>query len=420
LATKYVDSTNGNDAWTGNYSTPQGDPATDGPYKTVKKFVQDGTRAAGDLCWVRRNMTYTEVTMLPLASGTATSPIRVRGDDGTVPAWTGDADVRPIIDFADLDACCTLSNRRYWSFERLHVKRCGSTDCAWRAQANSLMWLKDCKFEDNLNGGVLNDNSVVYLENYDCDIDHHRASQNIRGYTRISDSECDGGVEGFVNAGGTVEIIDSTAGKNTHNTQADIFVSQPDSVVRCRNVKLYSTDASQGIVQFGTTAQHARVHMEDFDQVKGNHKSFFWNGTVEKDTGVTRPGGGPSSAKVLPNANITTAIPLTLAEDWLAGDFQVWCPASPTTITVYMRATAAWSVYPTAAELYIQAEYWADATAKRAKSTKSTQVLSDGSTWVAFTTTFTPSQAGFVFVKAVLGKYESGKGIHVDIKPVVS
>jgi hypothetical protein len=383
-------------------------------------FVGGLGRVAGDLCWVRRNQTYVETTMVGQGYGTGAAPIRVRGDDGSVPAWSSDPDVRPIIDFNDVDAFYAWSGKTYWSLERLQVKRSGGTACALRFLTCSPVWLKQCKIFDNLNGGVSNSNGVVYLEECDFDDDHHRAFQSVGGYTRFSDCEVDGGSEGIVVGGGVVEIVDTTLGKNAHQTHSDIFVSVSGGRVRCRNVKLYSTDASYGVVQFGTIAPHVRVEMEDFDQEKGRHKSFLWNGTVEKDTGVTRVGGAGSSAKVLPNSNISAAVPLMLVDDWLAGEFQVWCPAAPTTITVYMRATGAWDSYPTADELYIQAEYWDGATAKRAKSTKSTQVLSDGSTWVAFTTTFTPSEAGFAYVKVALAKYEAGKGIYVDIKPAVS
>ena len=237
---------------------------------------------------------------------------------------------------------------------------------------------------------------------------------------RLENVTADGGVEGFVNAGGELDLVDSTAGEVSQNTQADIFVSQQATRVRCRNVKLFSTGASEGLVQFGTTAQRSSVVMEDFGQVKGAHKAFYFQGTVEKDTVVTRVGGASSSAKMLPNANTNEGWPLRLNEDDLKRALQVWCPAEETTITVYIRANEAWSSYPTADELYIQAEYWDGVTAQRAKSTKSTQVLSDGSTWVAFSTTFTPATAGFVYVEVSLGKYESAKGIHVDVKPVVT
>ena len=71
-------------------------------------------------------------------------------------------------------------------------------------------------------------------------------------------------------------------------------------------------------------------------------------------------------------------------------------------------------------QLYIVAEYWDGGTAKRVESTPSTQTL-DGSNWVAFTTTFTPSAEGFVYVKVYLALYEDdGDGIYVDVKPVVS
>jgi hypothetical protein len=223
--------------------------------------------------------------------------------------------------------------------------------------------------------------------------------------------------EGMI-VNGRADIKDSTFGATTHHTIADIVLgANLAGIARLRNVTLNSTDALYGVIQ---SYPETAVYSEDHGQVKGAHKSFYKQGTITKDTGVLHAGGAPSSAKVEPTTFCNVNTPLTLAEDVLKSDFQIWCPASATTITVYIRSFGVWTAYPTASELYIDAEYWDGATAKRVKSTASTQVLADETTWVAFTTTFTPSAAGWAYVRVNLKKYQSAKGIYVDVKPVVS
>ena len=88
-----------------------------------------------------------------------------------------------------------------------------------------------------------------------------------------------------------------------------------------------------------------------------------------------------------------------------------------TSLTV---ATNEGAKFPTASELYIQTEYLDQATTgHRAKSTASTQTLTNNTDWVGFTTSFSPGQSGWVYIKVFLKKYTANCGVYVDIRPVI-
>ncbi|MCK4781713.1 G8 domain-containing protein [Candidatus Parcubacteria bacterium] len=237
-----------------------------------------------------------------------------------------------------------------------------------------------------------------------------------RSYSNCKAYAC---TTGFHVSGATSIILDDCefGGTIGNNTSRDIYLASNVQAYVRGNGKL---DSATKVENIENAYYGSFVKIEDYGGTKLASKSWYKAGTVTKDTGVTHSGGASSSAKLEPNSTCTSTYPLRLSSDLDRGDFVVWASAAATTVTVYIRSLGVWSSYPTNSELYIQAEYWDDAgSAERATSTASTQVLSDETTWVAFTTTFTPVQAGWVYVKVYLKKYEASKGIYVDIKPVI-
>ena len=101
--------------------------------------------------------------------------------------------------------------------------------------------------------------------------------------------------------------------------------------------------------------------------------------------------------------------------------FKIWTAAALTTITIYIRSLGTWGVYPIASELYLEASYLDHAVNATRTTVVSNDVLNHASNWIAFDVTFTPLQAGWVYLNVYLKKYEdAGDGCYVDIKPVVS
>jgi hypothetical protein len=407
-----------------------GDDSHDGltaanAWKTLEKYTQEA-RVSGDIAYVRRAKTQvaTQSIYCLTYGGTGGLYIKVMADDGT--GWPGEeGGARPCLDFnGGAFYLFTLTGRGWWWFEGLEIKNSIYNNMIVKLDGGDHNVMKNCLvhgLSSTCSHGVYCITGEVRLidcEFYDCQnislLAWRGARVSVEGCTFNGGAGIGTGTGLETSAGGVIEAKECTLGATTPHSVADVLMAPgPASYVYLRNCSLNSS-----VPVSATTSTVCRS--EDHGQVKAAHKSFYKQGTIIKDTGVLHAGGAPSSAKVEPTTFCDMNTPLTLAENVLKSDFQIWCPASATTITVYIRSLGVWTAYPTAAELYIEAEYWDGATAKRVKSTASTQVLADETTWVAFTTTFTPSAAGWAYVRVNLKKYQSAKGIYVDVKPVVS
>jgi hypothetical protein len=150
------------------------------------------------------------------------------------------------------------------------------------------------------------------------------------------------------------------------------------------------------------------VYCEDYQGILGASHVFLVFGDVIKNIVTVRSGGAASSLEVVPlsNCGLYCSIPIF---EW--AEFNV--PASPQTRTVYIKGEG-WSTFPTAAQLYIQAEYYSDATLMTKTTAVSTAVLTDNTTWTAFAVTFTPAQVSYVRYKGYLKTYASACKVYVD------
>jgi hypothetical protein len=160
---------------------------------------------------------------------------------------------------------------------------------------------------------------------------------------------------------------------------------------------------------------------EDAGQVYGAHIATGYLGVAERVTDIVRSGGATSSVKIIPTTYVGLLRPFIL-QDFPKPTWQIWCPTGAQTITVYVRGLN-WASYPTAAQLYLEAEYVTDDTtgAITRSTVVSDEVLTDNTTWVGLQCAVNPHVAGFVNLKLYLGLYEDAStGIYVDIKPVVT
>jgi hypothetical protein len=152
------------------------------------------------------------------------------------------------------------------------------------------------------------------------------------------------------------------------------------------------------------------IFSENHGRVEDAHFAWLSIATVEKQAVTVRGGGGATAMKVTPETSLTLNCPQMVFE-WTELDV----PASAQNKSVYIRAGQAWSIYPTAEELWVEAEYIINGTTFTSTTTKSTAVLSDGSTWVQFTIPeFTPAVSGHVRYRCWFGRYEATKTIFVD------
>lgn len=143
--------------------------------------------------------------------------------------------------------------------------------------------------------------------------------------------------------------------------------------------------------------------------VLGASKSFQSTGDVIKNTVTLRTGGAASSLEVVPLSSCSVFAPVLVCE-WT----ELGVPASAQNKSVYVRGEG-WTVWPTASELYLEAEYVSNATTFARTTVTSTQVLTDNITWVQLTTgSFTPANAAHVRYRVWLKKYEAASKVYVD------
>ena len=150
------------------------------------------------------------------------------------------------------------------------------------------------------------------------------------------------------------------------------------------------------------------VACEDYGGTVGHHQTFWANGDTIRNTSIVRGGGASSSIEVVPQTgcNANNFVPIM---EWT--EFDV--PASEQTRTIYFYGEG-WSGFPTAAQLYFEAEYLNAGSGTTHATATSSQTLSNNSEWTAFSVTFTPGQAGTVRYRAYLKKYEASAKVYVD------
>lgn len=150
------------------------------------------------------------------------------------------------------------------------------------------------------------------------------------------------------------------------------------------------------------------IYCEDYNRTVGASRAFTIFGDVIKNESVLRSGGAASSIEVIPQSLCGTNGSVKIFE-WT----ELSVPAAAQTKTVYVRGEG-WTVWPTAAQLYLEAEYVSNATTLATTIVTSTAVLIDNTTWIAFPVTFTPAAAAHVRYRMYLNVYGASCKVYVD------
>lgn len=184
-------------------------------------------------------------------------------------------------------------------------------------------------------------------------------------------------------------------------------------LVTCRGNALQPTPrfANRNYTGIGRRAFQG-VFCEDFGGVSGACRAFLQTGDVIRNTTTVRPGGAASSLEVVPLSGCGIQASIRVLE-WTELDV----PASAQTRSVYIKG-GGWTVWPTAAQLWLEAEYYDSSMTKVVLA--STDVLTDNVTWTPLTVAFTPGQAGTVRYRLYLAAYQAASKIYVDNMLVTS
>lgn len=198
---------------------------------------------------------------------------------------------------------------------------------------------------------------------------------------------------------------DGTISSNTYDVR---FIEDGGTQIVCRGSAKYLAPPTfygrNTAINYGDQG----VYCEDYNRTVGASRAFTIFGDVIKNESVLRSGGAASSIEVVPQSLCGTNGNVKIFE-WT----ELSVPAAAQTKTVYVRGEG-WTTWPTAAQLYLEAEYVSNATTLATTVVTSTAVLTDNTTWIAFPVTFTPAAAAHVRYRMYLNVYAAAAKVYVD------
>ena len=390
---------------------------------TLGKYTSTTVRTAGDIAYVRAGGTQTSsgANLEFDEDGTQAAIISIIGCDATVnDPWVDASNTYPILSFGDAAYQVNL-DQGYWLIKRMTFKDSTKTATGTVYVNGAGCQISYCNITDNAGTAAIGLYCIpiTFTNINNCTFDNNK-NKNI-GYAGdgtliISNCTFNGGGEttdyGIYAQFGTIFVSDSTFGSTSAHDTQDIYISA--GRVYCRNCTFNKTTLLVNTII-------DEIHSEDDDGTFGNQVSYYFTGTVTKSA-TARSGGATSSAQMMPTANCGAIFPLCINNlSPLCPDFSIYnTSTSPLNVDIYIRADSAWGTYPTAAQLYTEASYLNNAASASRATVVSTEVLTDGTTWVRFRCTMTPARAGFIYMKVYLKLYAATEGVLVDIRPVVS
>lgn len=411
----YIDYDNGNDSNDGL--------SIGNAWKTLLKYTTETARSPGDRAFLRAGITWdqgTEATDIVFdEDGDQDNWISIIGCDSvTNDPWSDSNDTKPIIDFEDAAYQFLMNADSNWWIERLDMRQSNDSNGLFYAVNEDIVYFKDCDWSDNASSNVegiyltsieVTFDGCTFTDCYGRSIFSNNATIHIKNCT-IDAGSIRGSVSALYNGG--VAFIE-----NTSIAPSNAFSS---SEIECQGYT-YLQNCVFGVSQSITVNRGGILYSEDDDGVFEAHTNNTREGIISRQTASPRSGGADSYAKMLPNADCGSTMPLVFGTP-LKGFAQVWLEASvEKTITVYARVGSAWDSALTASEAFLRASYLDSAGDCGRTVVESTEQITNDAAWTAFSVTFTPLKAGFVYLWFVLAEYEDAtEYIDVDIKAVIS
>lgn len=224
----------------------------------------------------------------------------------------------------------------------------------------------------------------------------------VSGQLFANSRACNGGIDSIYSS--SFGWCRSVSMKNTYDIYNDCRYNTPSDYVILSNAKLPST----GLV-YGSRYYPGKVLSEHHGQVKDAHYKYDGFGDVIKNTSITRPNGASTSIEVIPTSYCSSECPLQVLGQWIEENV----PPVQQTRSVKIKGEG-WTTFPTASELYLEAEYLDQSSGIHTATVQSVAVLTDNTTWTDFPVTFTPAQKGKVIYRVYLKKYASACKIYID------
>jgi len=158
---------------------------------------------------------------------------------------------------------------------------------------------------------------------------------------------------------------------------------------------------------YGYNSNALKLRSANHNQVLGAHWCYYYNLDMIKNVSVTRA-GHVSSIELVPLSSLNVRCKQKLFE-WT----ELNIPATPQTRSIFVEGTG-WSTFPTATELYLEAEYPSGSGVEDFSTIASVQVISVNSVWTELSVAFTPARVGVTRYRLYFGRYEAGAKIYAD------
>ena len=416
----YIDLNAGNDANDGL--------STSTAWLTIEKYTTVTVRSAGDIAYVRAATAEIPVgNILFDEDGNRDNRIAIIGCDSVVnDPWNDSSNVLPIINFNGTAYSGAKDANDYWYVERLDIKDGATVYGSWYDYNSIGNKYKSVKFSTTATAArTMMSSNLMFSEFEDCEWTTSPASGERLCYQLDKSmylifKKCKFDKTGVANPAiglyfsglSVIEIIDSEFGQISA-LNSDIAIEGGGSA-RIRNSLIDVSKITVG------TSKKGVVFIEDTNQVYNSGHMKNDSGLVIKDTTI-KTGSANFSIRMEPASICGLYSPLDLSNNQtLESSFMAKLSATiQKTLTIKLRANA-WTAFPTADQLYLEASYYNNASTADRATIKSTQVISVADTWTDFSVTLTPQRDGIVYINVVLKKYESGKTVNVNGEVEVS
>jgi len=382
-----------------------GDGSSGTPWAHPRQASTDNIRTAGDIVHFQNGQTLVlhNVDWVFDESGTAVAPITYISDD-----WKGLSNSTPyVLDFDSTSHGIYCNGRDYLIFKNFTNKNSQDSSGAIVNTGSGSLLFEDCDFTD------------CYIGTYTYDGHTYFKNCNFTGLSNKGISLYNGGR--CIMEGGSIEGSSAVYGVWA-DLGVKIFLRDVEiGQVSALNFDFYMSNSSVTAELFNCKWDSSKIGFESaYDNMSissYNHNqvedAYFYKhserGAVEKDTVEVRAGGASSCVKASPAGSLWPGLEYKLL-DWV----EEAVAAAAQTRTVYIKSKGLSSTFPTATQLWLQAEYLDAATGSSRTTVKSTAVISVDDTYTAFAVNFTPAQVGKVHYKVFCGVYISGGVYYVD------
>lgn len=323
----------------------------------------------------------------------------------------------PIWNLATGNYMANIERDYFWFVQGLHFR---GTDSYGQLEMDSVVGtVKDCIFEGNgpSDYGIRTDDDA-YITVLKC-----RIYNNVKSYrgaaSEFKDCYFDGNSVSYAAIMDTLSTNFIKIEESITSGMAYDITTPAQSPANCngnlvmRNVRYSGTTAN--VYEPFRNYPPGLIGVEDEDGVPGVSKQFnFFSDdddlpVINSDTTDVRAGGGATSIKVLPDGILGTI----RRDGWgkiLVFEYPIYADTSEKTFTAYFKSDddTDWDADPTAAELWIEVEYWGHATNKYRKIVRSTGVCdsfdSDDTVWNSLSVTVTPAIAGVLYLRCYYAK----------------